>query len=299
MNIEQLRGILAALPDPAFILSRSGKYVAVFGGRDNRYYHDGSSLVGKNLSDVLKPDKARWFLDNINNALQSSSMTIVEYELSDKDVQGLPDTGPEAPIWFEGRIQPLDFSPEDEPVVLWVASNISARHHLEKSLRYLSDTDQLTGLGNRRKLDHELPRQFANYLRYNTPASLIMLDLDNLKTINDAHGHQVGDKVIVAMADICRAELRQTDIACRFGGDEFVIILPNTDQEQAQQFATRIHSAFEQRATEFTCEDSNATVSIGVTSFLDTDASHEDTLRRADQFLYQAKHGGKNRVSML
>ncbi|MEW9799228.1 sensor domain-containing diguanylate cyclase [Alteromonas sp. CYL-A6] len=296
MNIEQMRAVLDALPDPAFILSRSGGYIAVFGGRDSRYYHEGSSLIGKRIGDVLKAEKAAWFLKQIDVALRSGDMMIVEYELSNKDVQGLPEVGPEQPIWFEGRIQALDFTVDDEPVVLWVASNISARHQLEMTLRHLSDTDQLTGLFNRRKLERELAQQFSTFKRYHTPTSILMLDLDNLKQLNDAKGHQTGDRVILEMANICREELRESDIACRFGGDEFAIILPSTDFQQAKAFAERLNETFNAHTANFVGPDCPVTVSIGVTEFIDSDESHEDALRRVDTLLYDAKHQGKNRI---
>jgi hypothetical protein len=138
IDFEQMASTLDALPDPAFILSRSGKYVAVFGGRDARYYHDGSGLVGMNISDLVKSEKANWFLEQIRLALESGKLLIEEYELSNRDVKGLlEEKGPAQPIWFEGRIQALDFLVEGEAVVLWVASNISERHELEIKLREL------------------------------------------------------------------------------------------------------------------------------------------------------------------
>ena len=144
INIEQQELILEALPDPAFILSRGGKYVWTYGGRDARYYHESTALIGTYISDVINPDKAAWFLEHIAIALETRQLLIVEYELSGKDVKGHNDDGPKDPIWFEGRIQALDFQVDNEEVVLWVASNISKRHHLEDQLRKLSDTDQLT-----------------------------------------------------------------------------------------------------------------------------------------------------------
>ena len=233
INLEQMALILKALPDPAFILSRSGKYLALFGGRDARYYHDGSGLVGCYIADLIKPDKARWFLDQIALALDSRQLLIAEYELSNRDVKDLPDDGPQQPIWFEGRVQALDFQVNGEDVVLWVASNISARHELELQLKALSDTDQLTGLFNRRKLEYELGSHYELTSRYGVQNSILMFDLDNLKIINDTLGHQAGDELIQVVAAVCRSELRQNDIACRFGGDEFVIVLPNTGPEQA------------------------------------------------------------------
>ena len=296
INLEQMALILKALPDPAFILSRSGKYVALFGGRDARYYHDGSGLVGCYIADLIKPDKARWFLVQIALALDSRQLLIAEYELSNRDVKDLPDDGPQQPIWFEGRVQALDFQVSGEDVVLWVASNISARHELELQLKALSDTDQLTGLFNRRKLEYELASHYELSARYAVLNSILMFDLDNLKIINDNLGHQVGDELIQVVAAVCRSELRQNDIACRFGGDEFVIVLPNTGPEQALQFACRLHQLLQTALSRFVAAGSVASVSIGVASMVPEDGSFSGTLQRADRALYQAKKLGKNQV---
>ncbi|POA77331.1 sensor domain-containing diguanylate cyclase [Pseudomonas sp. DP16D-R1] len=296
INFEQMALILEALPDPAFILSRSGKYVAVFGGRDVRYYHDGTGLVGKYFSDLIKPGKADWFLEQIARALESKKLLVEEYELSNRDVIGLPDEGPKEPIWFEGRIQALSFLVDDEEVVLWVASNISERHNLEMRLRELSDTDQLTGLFNRRKLEHELTLHFESLVRYSVPTSIFLFDLDNLKKVNDTKGHHVGDEMIQVVANICRSALRAIDFACRLGGDEFVVVLPNTGREQAIQFAKRLHDRLRKELSRFSVEGTIVTASIGVTTMLPEDRSYEDTLQRADGALYEAKSMGKDRI---
>mgnify|MGYP005812614867 FL=1 len=296
INVEQMAIILDTLPDPAFILSRTGKYVAVFGGRDKRYYHDGSGLVGLYISDLIKPDKANWFLEQIGRALESGKLLIEEYELSNRDVKGLPDHGPEKPIWFEERIQALSFSVDDEEVVLWVASNISERHDLEIRLRELGDTDQLTGLFNRRKLEHDLTLHYESYVRYSVPTSILIFDLDNLKEINDSKGHHVGDEAIRAVANILRSTLRKTDCACRLGGDEFVVILPNTGHEQAIQFAKRIHDRSRKELSQFSVDSAVVTASMGVTTIVPEDCSYKDTIKRADLALYEAKNGGKDRI---
>lgn len=296
INVEQMALVLEALPDPAFVLSRSGKYVAVFGGRDTRYYHNGSGLVGLYISDLIKPDKANWFLDQIDQALASRNLLVVEYELGNRDVKGLPDEGPEQPIWFEGRIQALGFPVDGEDVVLWVASNISERHNLEVRLRALSDTDQLTGLFNRRKLEQDLRLHFESFARHSVPTSILMFDLDNFKRINDTQGHSVGDEVIQAVANICRSSLRKTDTACRFGGDEFVIALPNTGQQQAMQFAQRMHDLLGQELSRFSVEGIGVSASMGATTMLAEDRSYQDTLKRADLVLYEAKSRGKGRI---
>jgi two-component system cell cycle response regulator len=296
IDIQQMGAVLDALPDPVFILSRSGKYVAVFGGSDARYYHDGSGLVGKYISDLVKTDKADWFLAQIERALESRTLLIVEYELGNKDVKGLPDEGPDQPIWFEGRIQALEFLIDDEPVVLWVASNISERHEMEIRLRELSDTDQLTSLFNRRKLERDLALHYETFTRHAVPSSILMFDLDNLKSINDSKGHHVGDEMILVVANTCLSEQRKADIVYRLGGDEFVICLPNTESDRALQFAERLQTVFRQELKRFSVGNIVATVSLGVATMLPEDHSYEDTLKRADGALYQAKALGKDKI---
>lgn len=296
INVEQMALVLKALPDPVFVLSRSGKYVAVFGGLDARYYHNGSGLVGLNVSDVVKTEKANWFLEQIEQALESGKLLIKEYELSKRDVKGLPDEGPEQPIWFEGRIQALDFLVDGEAVVLWAASNTSERHELEVKLRELGDTDQLTALFNRRKLERDLALHRETFERHSVPVSILMFDLDHLKKVNDTHGHHAGDELIRAVGDICRSELRKTDTVCRFGGDEFVIALPNTELDHAVQFAERLCASFKLKLSQFSTDGVVATASFGVATMRVEDKSYEDTLKRADAAMYEAKRRGKNRV---
>jgi diguanylate cyclase (GGDEF)-like protein len=298
VSIEQMALVLDALPDPVFVLSRSGRYVAVFGGHDARYYHDGKALVGLNIRDVVTADKADWFLEQIELALDSKQLVIKEYELSNTDVDGVPDEGPDQPIWFEGRVQALDFMVSGEDVVLWVASNIAERHELELKLRELSDTDQLTGLYSRRKFESDLSLYYEAFSRHGIYTSVLMFDLDNLKTVNDTLGHYAGDEIILAVGDVCRAELRKNDVACRFGGDEFVVALPNTASDEALQFADRLRQCFESELARFSIDGVAVTVSMGVATMELADAAYQDTLKRADNALYKAKRSGKNRVSL-
>ncbi|EEF27496.1 conserved hypothetical protein [Ricinus communis] len=285
---DQVAALLSALPDPAFILTRSGRYAAVFGGTDRRYYHDGGSLLGKSVSDVLNAEKASWFEAQIAVALASRGLHVVEYALGREDVKGLGTDGPEELIWFEGRVQPLEYPVLGEDAVLWVASNITASKQLESLLRMQSETDSLSGLANRRKLMSSLTEHFELFARYTTPASVLIFDIDHFKRINDAHGHLAGDKAIVTTADICRRELRATDVPARLGGDEFVVLMPHTDSAQALPIAERLRLRI--------AEQAGATISGGLSEMTRGDLSYEDVLKRADDALYRAKRDGRDRI---
>lgn len=296
INIEQMAIVLDTLPDPAFILSRSGRYIAVFGGRDSRYYHSSDGLIGLRITDIVEREKASWFLEQIELSLGSGQLLIKEYELCSLDINRESIDGPKHSIWFEGRIQKLDFLIEGEEVVLWVASNISERHELEIKLRKLSDTDQLTGLFNRRKLERDLTLHHEAFERYAVPTSMLMFDLDNLKKVNDSLGHYSGDEIIRTIGIVCQSKLRETDIACRFGGDEFVIALPNVNLADAVTFANRLREHFKLELSRFSSDDITISISIGAVTMVSADRSYEDTLKRADDALYEAKRSGKDKV---
>ena len=169
--------ICDSLPDPTFILSESGRYIAILGGKDKRYYHDGSSLVGKYLQDVLVPTKTSWFLEQIRKAIDSQQMLVVEYELSSRDVLGLPPEGPEEVIIFEGRISPLKHAVHGEAAVVWVASNMTASKNLQNQLLQRAMSDELTGLCNRRHFMQSLARAYSDFIARKVP-SICLLSVD-------------------------------------------------------------------------------------------------------------------------
>ncbi|CCF18044.1 conserved protein of unknown function [Pseudorhizobium banfieldiae] len=293
---QQLISILSSLPDPAFILTRSGRYAAIFGGKDIRHYHDGSGLVGRSMFEVLKQEKAQWFAAEIEKALSSGVLHIVEYQLSGSDVKGAGD-GPAHAIWFEGRVQSLEFPVDGEPAVVWVASNITEKNETQQKLRQLSETDALTGLYNRRKLIATLDDRLAAFESEKSQTSLLVFDLDNFKRINDEMGHHMGDAALIEIARLCRQHLRQSDVIARFGGDEFVIVMPGTESGNALEIAERLRKHVPAALRD--CLRHESTISGGVSDFRFSDKSTDDILRRADEGLYHSKRTGRDRVSIL
>ena len=164
-------------------------------------------------------------------------------------------------------------------------------------LQAISITDGLTGLFNRRYLMDVLDRVFSQHARNGRTFTLLMIDLDHFKKINDTRGHPAGDAVLVTAGKIFREEIRSGDYAARFGGEEFTLLLMDTGVEGASQIAERIRARFEKSAVEFGGKPISATVSIGVAQVAD---NPQDTvaalIARADVALYAAKHGGRNSV---
>jgi diguanylate cyclase (GGDEF)-like protein len=155
--------------------------------------------------------------------------------------------------------------------------------------------DSLTNLYNRRFLEDTLEREIARAIRNIHFIALLMLDIDYFKMVNDQHGHDVGDQVLCVMAEVLTSCCRKEDVACRFGGEEFLLLIPNISVKAASARAEEIRSTFIQRCKDLS-EQVNVTVSIGISMF----PQHADTaktlFRRADQALYLAKHAGRNQV---
>jgi two-component system cell cycle response regulator len=163
-----------------------------------------------------------------------------------------------------------------------------------RQLEELARTDPLTGLRNRRTFDQEFITRFEHARRYQRPIAVAMIDIDHFKQTNDEHGHQTGDEVLQKVASVMRRCTRQSDLLARFGGEEFVIVLPETPLFEALQFAEKIRSSVAAQALP---GDIRATVSIGIAAMPHTMfPSPESLLRAADEALYRAKESGRNRV---
>ncbi len=161
-----------------------------------------------------------------------------------------------------------------------------------KKLEKLSVTDKLTGLYNRVKLETEMERVMQEFQRYNIPCCVVLVDIDHFKAVNDEYGHLVGDEVLVKVASILRKYTRATDIVGRWGGEEFLIIAPNTTIEQAAVLAENLRYIIER---ENFAEVGKKTISIGVSCFKEG-LSIGDVIEQADKALYEAKKTGRNKV---
>jgi diguanylate cyclase (GGDEF)-like protein len=166
-----------------------------------------------------------------------------------------------------------------------------------RQLGELAVTDPLTGLHNRRHLYRQLEREFARARRYGHPLACLMLDIDHFKQVNDTYGHQVGDRVLVLVGEVLRGSVRTTDFAGRFGGEEFMVLAPETPRDGMALLAERIRQGVPARTGTVGAETPRVTISLGVaTTEVATGATADDLVRCADEALYQAKRAGRDRV---
>jgi diguanylate cyclase (GGDEF)-like protein len=183
-------------------------------------------------------------------------------------------------------------------LVAYITTMLSADiHYALKRARLVAETDPLTGLYNLRAFNVIVSRAFDQAARYSRPLSLIMMDSDNLKTINDSYGHESGNRLLKQLTACVQSHIRSSDVLARYGGAEFVVLLPETGCHGAREFAERIRRSVE--ASGFVTPDCivPTTVSLGVASYPDDGADLQMLLDKADKAMYRSKQEGRNRAT--
>jgi diguanylate cyclase len=172
-------------------------------------------------------------------------------------------------------------------------------HTLQAQLSEQANRDPLTGLYNRRFFGSTLARELARCQRERQPLSMILIDIDHFKSVNDAYGHQAGDEVLKELAAMLNEQARASDVVCRYGGEEFLILLPNMPRDVALKRAEQWRAAFAATTVLFEKARIQATLSVGIAIYPDHGESPEELIRSADRALYVAKTEGRNRVDVF
>lgn len=260
------------------------------------------------LLDLFPEIDRAWLTRKIETAtmLGTRVFTIWEqrpYLLRFKNYQ--PITGLVDHMYQNVTILPLrtvDASADHVCLIIYDVTNVAINKlQLEAAnaqLQELARHDGLTGLLNRRHWEQCLEREFARHTRYSNPASLVLFDIDHFKQLNDSYGHQAGDEVIRQVAGVTRQMARDTDYAGRYGGEEFVVLLPDTPLTGAALFAERLRKAIEQLDIVHAQQHLNCSVSIGVACMHNGMSHYTMLIEEADKALYRAKCSGRNRVML-
>lgn len=202
-------------------------------------------------------------------------------------------------FWIDTNIVPLRDANGRVTHFGTIGRDLSATKQLQQKLLLMASTDPLTGLLNRRRFLEQAEAELHRCQRYRNELSVAMLDIDHFKVINDTHGHFVGDQVLIAVSRATERLLRNTDILARWGGEEFVILMPKTPLAGATILAERLREALERLVVETAAGTLRITISAGLTARDGCDADITDILQRADTALYAAKEQGRNRIQVL
>ncbi|MEI7843060.1 MAG: diguanylate cyclase [Gallionellaceae bacterium] len=237
----------------------------------------------------LQPDERDAVLRAFQECLQSGGPKTMEYRRRTK--------GGEL-MWLSSVGKITEWDGEDNPLrMIGIHTDITKRKLLEIELEQRAHIDFLTGTNNRGYFMEQAERELSRAIRYENPLSLLMLDIDFFKQVNDSYGHKVGDMALKKFAEICQQTLREIDVIGRMGGEEFAILLPVTALDKATEVAERLRLAIANAKVPLESGmPLQFTVSIGVATIISNDENIDVLLNRADKALYEAKNSGRNKV---
>ena len=237
-------------------------------------------LIGEKLTDLCEVElAARILMDNTSKALHLKR-------------DGRSD-------FYDLRISHLSDRKGRDVGRIFSFRDITKQKQMEAQLEYYATTDSLTGIMNRRHFNHMAEMELHRCIRYNSPLSLCMIDIDKFKNVNDNFGHDTGDRVMKEMVRICQQNLREIDLFSRWGGEEFALLLPETDIKSAAEVAERLRASIEKSTVKTRCGEISITISIGIVGLGTMASALEDGMKNADVAMYYAKGSGRNRCTVM
>lgn len=311
MNLSELHWLLAIIQSidvGVVVLNREYRIDVWNTFMENRSGRLPEDAREKSFFELFPEVDEQWFRRKVENVatLGTPSFTIWEqrpYLLRFKNYQ--PITGLEDFMYQNTTLMPLKgLSGNIDQICLIiydvtdVAINRRQLQAANQELQRLSSTDRLTGLFNRGHWEEMLRQDYARHRRYDRNAALVMFDIDHFKRINDSYGHQAGDAVIQRAAELIRQSMRDADIAGRYGGEEFVVLLPDTDSEGAVTFAERLRQSIEAHEVIHEGRSIHFTVSLGIADLSQPTSGYAQLIERADSAMYMSKSAGRNQVSL-
>jgi diguanylate cyclase (GGDEF)-like protein/PAS domain S-box-containing protein len=280
---ERFRTTLENLPGAVFTHDLEGSIVLVNRAACQQTGYSREELLQMKVEDIDPQAPTREDILDIWQNMEPGQSSMVETSHIRKDGS-----------WYPAEVLINAITIDRQPVMLAVAFDISERKEAEERLRFLATTDELTYMWNRRRFTQATRNELERAHRYQQIFSLLMLDIDYFKKINDTYGHGAGDEVLRHIAYLIRQGLRQVDMPGRFGGEEFAIILPHTDLDGAYLTAERMRQCIENTPAVYNNIEIPFSVSIGVATYQDGIKNEDEIYKMADDALYEAKRKGRN-----
>ncbi|HJW23407.1 MAG TPA: diguanylate cyclase [Rhodocyclaceae bacterium] len=285
---SKLKAIIEAEPECVKILAPDGTLLQINrAGLDILEAESDAQVIGSRLVDVVTAPYREAF-DELTRKVCRGESGSLEFEMVGLKGQHR---------WLDTHAVPMRDASGGITGLLGVTRDMTARRQVEQELARLAQTDPLTGLANRRHFMAQAEEELSRSHRYGGPLSVLMVDIDHFKRVNDTYGHKTGDLVLRRFAEVSRHMLRDIDTIGRIGGEEFAILLPETDGRRAREVAERLRGALAE--AEVPVEQGlplRFTASIGIASLAGPRVNIDTLLNQADQALYEAKHAGRNKV---
>jgi len=288
-NIRQQKqfsdDIINSLPGIFYMLNPQGRFVRV-----NRKFMEVTHYSRTEIEQMTALD---FFDGDDKNLIAQRMRDGFEQGDSSAEADFVIKSGQKIPYYFTGHRSSIG----EQPYLIGLGTDITERRALTTELARQARIDSLTGLSNRRHFIELADIELARAKRYDKPLSVLMLDLDEFKSINDTHGHQSGDRVLRKIGEVCVETLREVDIVGRVGGEEFAVLLPESDANQAADVAERLRQGIAN--AEILLESAaplKVTASIGISTLTAIDTTIDKLLHLADKALYEAKRTGRNKV---
>ena len=282
-----LQMVLDMIPAHVYIMDLENFEILFANARVKKYA--GEDCVGRKCYEAMQHRSTPCPLDfcNRERILNDAGKPrgVVEVEMLSASAKRWLSNRDQAAYWLDGRL-----------VMLGTALDIQDLKDVQNELRHLATTDDLTQLLNRRQFYIIADSEVERALRYNRCLSLLMADVDYFKEINDNLGHQAGDHVLAKLANCFQGSLRTSDYAFRIGGEEFAILLPDSDLDAALSTAERIRRTVDQTVFKTAKSDVKVTISLGAASLMSSHCGMDDLIAAADSALYRAKQRGRNQV---
>jgi two-component system cell cycle response regulator len=290
LSEERLKGIIELAHDGIVVIDDQ-YFITLFNPAAERLFgYSATEVLGQPL-DMLLPERVRGphrgFLEGFARDLTGSRAMTGRPAVTGRRADGTE---------FAAEISISQFASPTGRQFTATVRDITERRRAEDELRRLALTDALTGSANRRHFMERAAFEFARMRRYGNPVSLVMLDVDHFKRVNDTHGHAAGDAALILLVKCCRGLLRDTDVVGRLGGEEFALLLPDATVDAAFQVAERVRLNLADLEIAADGVAFRFTVSMGVACCQPGDISIEQTIGRADHALYRAKTEGRDRT---
>ena len=284
---EKFRAVAQTALDAIILADSNGSIVFWNESAGKIFGYTEQEILGKPLT-ILMPEQYRGTHQQGLEHIRSTGKS--EYIGRINEMSGLRKNGDTFPIELSVAMWRVG----NETFFSGIVRDITKRKQMESKMQILATTDTLTHVFNRIKYAELMQREIERVRRYSHPLSIIMFDIDHFKKVNDTYGHMVGDDVLCMLTQIVKENLRETDFLVRWGGEEFVIITPETDLQRAEKLAERIRLATESYPFD---QVERVTLSFGVTQF-HKDDTEDAFIKRADDAMYMAKKNGRNRVEV-